>query len=361
MNIVDLKRREFLKLFGAVWIHCLSFSTLCTAGTVFPGAAWEKVARPQDAGYSSEKLAQAREYSHGINTAAVVIVSGGHIVDEWGEVERKFKTHSIRKSFLSALYGRYVREGVIDLDKTMADLGIDDVPPLTEEEKQATVRDCLKARSGVYHTALYESSNMKKLKPARHSQKAGTHWYYNNWDFNVLGTIFERLTGNKIYEAIEEEIAQPIGMEHYTAADGEYVTGEESIHSAYPFRITARDLARFGWLMLNKGNWKGAQVIDADWVEESTRYHSDASLYSRSGYGYLWWVARDFNKYPSIPGVALPDGTFIARGSGGHFVLVMPEYDLVIVHRVNTDVRGTRVSREDQGRLVQLILNAKLD
>ena len=351
-----------IKIVWAAWIQCVFFSVLCAAGTVFPGAVWENAARPEDAGFSSEKLAQAHEYADEIKSAAVVIVSGGRIVYEWGEVERKFKTHSIRKSFLSALYGRYVREGVIDLDKTMAELGIDDVPPLSEEEKQATVRDCLKARSGVYHTALYESAGMKRLKPARHSVKAGTHWYYNNWDFNVSGAIFEKQTGRKIYEAIEEEIARPIGMEHYTAADGEYVTGEESIYPAYPFRITARDLARFGWLMLNKGNWDGAQVIDADWVEESTRYHSDAALYSKSGYGYMWWVARDFNKFSLLPGVALPEGTFMAHGSGGHSVLIMPAYDLVIVHRVDTDVRGgKRVSKEEEGRLVGLILSARLE
>jgi len=351
-----------IKIVWAAWIQCAVFSALCADGTVFPGAVWEYATRPEDAGFSSEKLAQAREYADEIKSAAVIIVSGGRIVYEWGEVERKFKTHSMRKSFMSALYGRYVREGVIDLDMTMAKLGIDDVPPLSEEEKRATVRDCLKARSGVYHTAMAETAGMRKRKPARHSEKAGTHWYYNNWDFNVIGAIFEKQTGKKIYEAIEEEIARPIGMEHYSAADGYYVTGERSIYRAYPFRITARDLARFGWLMLNKGNWDGAQVIDADWVEESTRYHSDAALYSRSGYGYMWWVARDFNKFSLQLGTSVPEGTFMAHGSGGHCVLVVPEYDLVIVHRVDTDVRGTkRVSREEEGRLVGLILNARLE
>ena len=51
--------------------------------------------------------------------------------------------------------------------------------------------------------------------------------------------------------------------------------GEDSIHPAYPFRVTARDLARFGLLMLHRGQWNGRRVIDADWVDESTRYHSD--------------------------------------------------------------------------------------
>ena len=262
----------------------------------------------------------------------------------------------MRKSFLSALYGAPVRSGAIRLDATMAELGIDDVPPLSAAEKKATVRDCLKARSGVYHPAWYETAGMKALKPPRFSERAGTHWYYNNWDFNVAGTIFEHATGRKIFEAIQEDIAGPIGMEDYSPADGKYERGEDSIHPAYPFRVTARDLARFGLLMLHRGQWNGRRVIDADWVDESTRYHSDAALYSSDGYGYMWWVARNFNKFPHLPGVELPEGTYSARGAGGHFVLILPAYHMVIVHRVDTDISGRSVSNEAMSCLLMAFL-----
>lgn len=326
---------------------------------VFPGKAWTVAATPEERGFDSTRLAAAKAYAATISTAAVMIVQDGVVAAQWGDVDRKFNTHSIRKSFLSALYGAPVRSGVIKLEATMGELGIDDVSGLTEEEKKATVRDCLKARSGVYHPALYESAGMKKLKPPRHSERAGAHWYYNNWDFNVAGTIYEQATGRRIFEAIAEDIARPIGMEDYSPADGKYERGEESRHAAYPFRVTARDLARFGWLMLNRGNWNGRQIIDAAWVDESTRYHSDATLYASDGYGYMWWVARDFNKFPHYPGVALPEGTFSARGAGGHEVLIVPPQRLVIVHRVNTDVRGTAVSSAQFGKLVKLILDAR--
>ncbi|MBI5691327.1 MAG: serine hydrolase [Verrucomicrobia bacterium] len=330
-----------------------------TPPPVFPGAQWTVAARPEDQGFSAEKLAAARAYSETIATAAVMVVRDGVVVAQWGDVARKFNTHSIRKSFLSALYGAPVGSGVIKLDATMGELGIDDVEGLTEEEKKATVRDCLKARSGIYHPALYESAGMKKLKPPRHSEKAGTHWYYNNWDFNVAGTIYERATGRGIFDAIAEDIARPIGMEDYSPADGKYERGAESRHAAYPFRVTARDLARFGWLMLHRGNWAGRQVLDAAWVDESTRYHSDATLYACDGYGYMWWVARRHNKHPHLPGVELPEGTFSARGAGGHFVLVIPPESLVIVHRVNTDGAGPRVNDREFGRLVRLIREAR--
>lgn len=330
------------------------------AQEIYPEKTWDKYKTPEEINYSSSKLEDARDYSKQIKSSAVVIVVGGKILYEWGKVEEKYKTHSLRKSFLSAMYGNYVRNGIIDLDKTMEELDIDDEPPLTEAERKATVRDCIKARSGIYHPALYESSGMKALKPPRNSEKPGIHWYYNNWDFNAAGTIFTQLTGKDIFEALKEEIADPIQMEHFEVEDGNYVMGEESIHPAYPFIITAHDCARFGLLMMRNGKWKDKQVVPADWVEEITSYHSDATLYSSSGYGYMWWVAKNNNKFPHLPGVDLPESSYSARGAGGHYILVLPAYDMVIVHRVNTNVPGKRVVKEEMGKLVQMILDSKL-
>jgi len=350
--------KSLLRIYLSI-ILILLLSIPSIAQQRYPGEKWDKVKSPEELGYSSEKLAKAQEISKRIATAAVVIVVDGIILYEWGEVDRRFMTHSTRKSFLSALYGNYVRNGTIDLSRSMKDLGINDEPPLSEVEEKATIHDCIKARSGIYHTALYESAGMKALKPERHTQRPGTHWYYNNWDFNVLCTVFEQLTGKKIFEALKEDIADPIGMEHFRVEDGEYVRGEESIHPAYPFIITAHDFARFGLLMLRQGNWNGRQVIPADWVNESTSYYSDAALYSCDGYGYMWWVAKDNNKFPHLPYVKLKEGTYSARGAGGHYILIIPEHDMVIIHRVNTFERNS-VSSANFGRLVKMILDAKL-
>ncbi len=359
-NLVTLRHIRFFPFLRLVALMLVLLVGQAVKGIEFPGEHWAVVESPESRGYSSEKLAQARQFSERIHSAAVVVVLGGSILTEWGEVERKFKTHSLRKSFLSALYGNPVGDGRINLQATMSVLGIDDVQGLSTEEREATVQDLLKSRSGIYHPALYETAGMKRLKPERFTQQAGTHWYYNNWDFNAAGTIYQQLTGNSIYQAIKDEIAVPIGMEHYEVTDGSYVEGDESIHAAYPFRISARDLARFGLLMLRGGNWHGQQVIPKDWVAESTRYHSDAALYRADGYGYMWWVVKPHNKFPHFPGVELPEGGYSARGAGGHFLLVIPEKDMVIVHRVNTDVRGTSVSSQDRGRLVNLILSAEI-
>ncbi|MCK4450739.1 MAG: serine hydrolase, partial [Anaerolineae bacterium] len=135
---------------------------------VYPGEIWQKAETPEQLGWSSEKLAAARAYSEKIGSAAVMIVDDGIVVDAWGDITRKYQSHSMRKSLLSALIGIHMDEGHIDLSKTMEELGIDDnEPSLTPAEKQATVADLIKARSGIYHPALAESASMKASRPER--------------------------------------------------------------------------------------------------------------------------------------------------------------------------------------------------
>ena len=163
----------------------------------YPGAAWDEVPLSQS-GWSAQRLDIARDYSHAKGSAAVVVVQHGAVVASWGDTATNLLLNSARKSLLSALMGIAVGNGQVHLDDTLARLGIDDIPPaLTEAEKQATVRDLLEARSGVYHDANYETPSMRLLRPARGSHPHGTYWYYNNWDFNALGAIYEHATGTR--------------------------------------------------------------------------------------------------------------------------------------------------------------------
>ena len=314
---------------------------------------WQMISDPDSAGWSSEKLQEAYNYSKNIETAAVIVIYEGKVLYHWGEISRKFFIHSCRKSLLSALIGIHVENGNIDLDKTVGELEIDDIPPsLTELEKTATVRMLLKARSGIYHPAAAEAQSMKDARPERYSHEPGTFWYYNNWDFNALGTIFEQETGTKIFEEFKAKIGDPIGMEDFLASDGIYQYEDLSIHPAYHFRMTALDMARFGLLFLQNGRWGNTQIISEDWIEESTTSYSDAG--DSGGYGYMWWVAVE-GKH--VPFVTLNDA-YSARGYGGHFILVIPEMDVVIVHRVNTDINNS-VSGAESGILLSYILDAK--
>jgi len=304
--------------------------------------------------WSSEILKQAEEWSRQIGSTAVMVIHHGAVVAEWGDTATKTPLASVRKSLLSALIGNAVARGEIDLTKTIGSLGIDDnEPSLSAEEKTATVRDLLEARSGVYHAALYETAGMAAQRPPRHSHPPGTFWYYNNWDFNTLGTIYEHATRHSIFDAFANEIAGPIGMQDYKPTDGAYVTGAVSVYPAYPFDMSARDLARFALLYLHKGGWRDRQVVPANWVAESTKAYSQSPI--GPGYGYLWWTG--FWNNSIVPVVNLPPGTFFVWGYGGQFAFVMPAYDLVVVPRGPHKGKGGPDLRQI-GRLLWLVLDA---
>ncbi|MBR1235688.1 serine hydrolase [Bradyrhizobium sp. AUGA SZCCT0182] len=368
-------KRTGLRLFTAVMLFGLAAGAAVRADSPaivehYPGAAFESTT-PEAAGWSAEKLAEAKSWSQQIApSAAVMIVQHGLVVAQWGDVAIKSNLHSIRKSLLSALIGIAVDEHKIDLGATMESLGIDDnTPGLTPTEKTATVGDLLKSRSGIYHAALYETPGMARRRPARGSHPPGTFWYYNNWDFNALGTIYERATGDSIFTALQGRIARPIGMQDYQPGDGEYFRGKPSEHPAYPIRMSARDLARFALLYLHEGRWSGRQIIPSAWVRESTQSYSDAfpDQGRGYGYGYLWWIGFPDNN--GAPMVRVPAGTFAAMGAEGQYAFVIPAYDLVIVHRVNSDVpvgplpgqRKPEPTTPQLARLLWLILSAAGD
>ncbi|MDR6671216.1 serine hydrolase [Rhizobium sp. 1399] len=292
---------------------------------------------PASSGWSVDGLKEAQDYAVTLKPTAVMVAQDGKVIASWGDLSRKVNVASVRKSLLSALYGIAVSEGRISLASTLADLGIDDKPPaLTAAEKQATVRDLLMARSGIYHPAAYETGDMRRNRPERGSHAPGTFWWYNNWDFNALGTIYRQQTGEDIFQSFAQRIAAPIGMEDFSARDGRYIAERQSEHPAYPFNLSARDAARFGQLFLDGGRWNGRQIVPASWVKESTTAYS-ATDRGSMGYGYLWWTLN-----PEVFG----PGAALASGYGGQAIAIVPSKRLVVVQIVDPaqNAKGVRTS-----------------
>jgi CubicO group peptidase (beta-lactamase class C family) len=303
---------------------------------------------PADAGFDADRLEAARATWEELPSSAFMVISDGAVVAAWGEVSRRFMCHSVRKSFMSALYGIYWDRGEIELNKTLADLGIDDHGDgLLESEKQARILDLLKARSGIFHPAAYAGRTDSQ---PRGSQGPGRYFAYNNWDFNTLVTILEQETGDKVFEAFDEYFGEPLAMEDWRVSDGYYhYERDKSIHPAYPFRLSARDAARFGLVFARNGLWGDERILSRDWVQRSTAMYSidDETI----GYGLLWWVYREprFKQY----------GMASALGVGNQMIAVLPDIDLVIVNRANT-YQGQRTPKQELRDLVEQVLEARV-
>lgn len=287
-------------------------------------------------------------------SAVLLVARGNEILFRYGDETTRYPCHSMRKSFLSALIGCAEAEGRFDLSLTLEALGIDDQQGLSAVEKQATLYDLLTARSGIYHPANYETPWMQRIKPPRHFFAPGENWCYSNWDFNALGTAWCQLTGEAINQAFAKRIAEPIGMQDYRPQEDSWLEpGSHSQHPAYPFSLSSRDLLRFGQLFLQQGCWAGKQVIPAHWVDLSTAPISHAG--ARGAYGFMWWVTRDSVAWPLA---ILPQGSFSAQGAGGHFCLVVPSHQLMVIHRVDTRQPGQEVNRYQIGQLLHSLFSA---
>ena len=323
----------------------------------YPLDAWHVAESPESLGYSSAKLAAAHDFMDTLPTKALMIVVDGVVLADWGDTDLVLPCHSIRKSLLSALYGIEVERGTIRLKTTLDDLGIDDEPvSLTAEEKRASIVDLLTATSGVYHAANYEGAGRAAQRPERFSHPPGTFWYYNNWDFNALGTIYEQATGRTVFEGIRDDLALPLGMQDFQLEHTKSVIDDESVHAAYTVRMSARDLSRLGLLFLRDGRWGDEQIVPATWVAESTAPLVEAE--HTLSYGYMWWVAKTGRLFPGMPA---GDPVYAARGTGGHTIAVFPEHQMVIVHRSDTrlPIRNFHVGSPDLGNLMALIIAAK--
>lgn len=317
---------------------------------------WRQYADPAEVGFDPIALEGVCAYADSVRSGAFMAVWRGHVIVACGDVDRDLEAHSVRKSLVSGLYGTAVERGEIELDATLGELGIDDDPGLTDQERAATVRDLISARSGVYLPAAYAPSSQEHERPERGSHAPGTHWFYNNWDFNVAGVIYERETGEDLYESFGRRIAGPVGMEDWDPGDGfRAYEPTRSRHPAHTFRISARDLARFGQLYLQDGRWDGEQVIPAWWIRESTRPRSEFG--GGRGYAFMWWTYAAGSLGESYPVLNRHD-LYMGRGTGGQGVFVVPGTDFVAVHRGDTD-HDRGVNGPDVWRMVERTLAAR--
>jgi CubicO group peptidase (beta-lactamase class C family) len=338
----------------------------------FPGKTWERIEKPETIGYSTARLNALRAWVESIDTTSMMVAVGGKSLFEYGDMAHLSYLASVRKSVLSILYGKYVENGTIPLGKTLREIGLTDLDGLLPREQEATVLDLITARSGIYHPAS-NAGDSTASAPPRGSQKPGTYYLYNNWDFNAAGAVFEKLTGRDIYDALETDLAKPIGMEDFDRAR-QQKSGDvkRSELMAYHMWLSVRDMARIGLLMLRGGQWQGQQVALREWIrrisslttplnEMNPPAYRSLGTGNRWGYGYMWWVWDA----PNSPGPF--EGAFTGIGAGGQYITVIPQLDMVIAHKTDTEQvsphgsgqRRRAVSTPEYDAILRLLIAAK--
>ena len=364
-----MKRRTALSIittltFLLVGQACATSKTPAPApapAVVFPGAEWDRIADPAKAGWSADGLAAVVEHAKTLETTGLLVIAGGRVLLEYGDVTELSYLASVRKSVLAMLFGNYVASGKVRLDKTLAELGITDHGGLTAQELEATIADLLSAKSGVYHPASNAGDNLADAPP-RGSQKHGAYFLYSNWDFNALGTIFEQETGRNIYDALETDLAVPVGMQDFKR-EAQQKSGDltRSVHPAYHIWLSTRDMARLGYLMLREGSWAGKQIVPRDWVKRISSVvthlpdmNPAGMRQGRVGYGHLWWVFDG----PWAQGAY--EGAYTGMGAVGQYITVLPKLDLVVAHKTNpAKTQGKAVSGRQYFELLDKLVAAR--
>ncbi|AXT55149.1 class C beta-lactamase-related serine hydrolase [Aquimarina sp. AD1] len=263
-------------------------------------------------------------------TRAIMVMQNEKVIYEYGPTDKIMNGHSTRKAMLSLLYGIAVDQELINLDKTLAQLEVDEFIPLTTQEKSATIRDLLMGKSGVYLPASGEHDNQITQRPKRESHKPGTYFFNNNFDANVLGTIFMKETGISIGKFMEDNLAKPLGLQDFDSnnviiGSPWFIPKKKTMHKQYYIYISTRDFARIGAMVANNGKWNGKQIISEDWITKSTSSYSDLTTnhinYGRyDGFGYQWWTASDTN-------------TIWTDGYGERFMIINRNKNLTLVEQ----------------------------
>lgn len=292
------------------------------------------------------------------NADSLVIVDKHGLIYKLGDSDGVVNIEACKENIISALYGIAVDKGLIDINKTLAEIEFDDeTQPLTDKEKQAKISDLLKARSGIYLYGVDDEETVVGM-PVRGSQTPGEYYYRSNWEMDALGAIFEEQTNKTLGEAFYQWVAIPTQMKFFKPENVHYASSRKTALQTFRFYMCAEDLAKFSMLYLNDGKHQGDQILSKTWIEESfVSYSRKVSTETEGvGYGYRWWIFETKN-------FALGDG------EGGQRIFINKKDDLAIVITNNTGAKlgdllwgtlfGDDVAFEDAFELYELALAAK--
>jgi len=299
--------------------------TLAMQGTTLP------ISSPESQGVSTAGLCQFIQAADtGVDSMhSVIVLRHGHVIlQAYWKPESAEKPHvlwSLSKSFTSTAVGLVIQEGKLSLDDQVIQFFPEDLPETQSENLKAMrVRDLLTMTAG--HS---EEVDWRKAKhwaraflahPVPHTP--GTHFRYNTPATYMLSAIVQKVTGQTVLEYLKPRLFQPLGIE-----DPRWDRSPQDVSiGGYGLFLKTQDIAKFGQLYLQQGQWNGKQLVPADWIKQATSKQvsngEGGSSDWAQGYGFQFWQCRN--------------NAFRGDGKDGQYCIVVPEQDLVVAITANT-------------------------
>jgi len=316
------------RLFILIFVASSTFDFM--AQTIyFPpltGNTWDTIA-PQNLGYCQPKIDSLYSFLEQNNSKAFILLKDGKIV-----LEKYFGTHtattpwqwaSAGKTITSFMTGIAQQEGYLSItDTTASYLGQGWTNCTPQQEERITIWNQLTMTSGLDDGVPDHYCTLDTC--LNYLADPGTRWAYHNGPYTLLDGVIENATGLTLNNYTTQKLKNPTGM-----TGSFFSVGYNNV-----FFSTARSMARFGSLILNKGNWNGNQIMT------DTTYFNDMVNTSQNlnkSYGYLWWLngKQSFmvptlqTVFPAFMSPNAPADMISAIGSGGQFLNVVPSQNLV--------------------------------
>ncbi|MGD8405579.1 MAG: serine hydrolase [Anaerolineales bacterium] len=306
-----------------------------SGSTYFPNDDWRSLT-PEEQGLDSALILQMFQEirDKNIDIHSFLLVRNGYLVTEFYTdpytQEMKQPVFSVTKSITSILTGIAMQDGYIgNINKKVLDYFPEIANNVTDENVRDLTLKHLLTMSAGYNTVTIPQSQILSQKDSSFNtvehiltynsilEQPGTTFFYDSGLPHLMSAIIQETTGISTLEYAQEKLFSPLGISGVT-----WETDPRSIPLGNTgLMLSSRDMAKLGYLYLNRGQWNGEQIVPAKWVDQSTAKHIETKgLMNEAeddGYGYFWWI----DAY----------GGYSAHGFGGQYIFVVPKLNLVAV------------------------------
>lgn len=304
------------------------------------------VADPATRTVTQEALDAAVAYAEEFNSYSIIVIHEGNVQLEWYAdgrgADQLTESQSMHKTLMGLFIGIAIEEGHITSVEDPVGRYIDEWRD--DPRGEITLKNLLQMSSGLGQYPfglnpfsgdmdwLYGGDTTTPLLNTPIAEwEQGTRYEYNNLNSELLGLVIERASGKRYADYLEEKLWRPMGGDRAQV----WLDSEGgSAHTSCCLATPAMDWARFGMMLLGKGEVNGNRIVSEAWIDEMTTRSPSANHY-----GYQTWLGYDDPPFPLGSGSTAPTAsepylardTFLTWGRGQQHVWVAPSMDLVVL------------------------------